>query len=54
VAVGVDTEGMVDLDVDDLVGEVFTATVEIQESPGYDPQNRIKRHKPLDEDQVIL
>ena len=54
VAVGVDTEGMVDLDIDDLVGEVFVANVEIQESPGYDPQNRIKRHKPLGEDQVIL
>ncbi len=54
VAVGVDTEGMVDLDADDLVGEVFVAKVEIQESPGYDPQNRIKQHKPLGEDQVIL
>lgn len=54
VAVGVDTEGMVDLDVDDLVGEVFAAKIEIQESPGYDPQNRIKQHKPLGEDQVIL
>lgn len=54
VAVGVDTEGMVDLDVDDLVGEVFVANIEIQESQGYDPQNRIKQHKPLDEDRVIL
>ena len=54
VAVGVDTEGMVDLDAEDLVGEVFVANIEIQQSPGYDPQNRIKRHKPLGEDQVIL
>lgn len=54
VAVGVDTEGMVDLDIDDLVGEVFVANIEIQESQGYDPQNRIKQHKPLDEDRVIL
>ena len=53
-AVGVDTEGMVDLDADDLVGEVFVANIEIQQSPGYDAQNRIKRHKPLGEDQVIL
>lgn len=54
VALGIDTEGQVDVSVDDLVGEMLIGNVVIQEQEGYDPSNKIKTHKPLGEDHVIL
>lgn len=54
VALGINTEGQVDVSVDDLVGEMLIGNVEIQEQEGYDPSNKIKTHKPLGEDHVIL
>lgn len=54
VALGIDADGTVSLDSQDLVGEMFIANVDIQEQEGYDPQNRIKTHKPLGDDHVIL
>lgn len=54
IALGIDTDGMVNVDIEDLVGEMLIGNVEIQEQKGYDPSNKIKRHKPLGEDHVIL
>ena len=54
IALGIDTEGQVDIDIDDLEGEMFIGNVEIQEQRGYEPSNKINTHKPLGDDHVIL
>ena len=54
IALGIDTEGQVDIDIDDLEGEMFIGNVEIQEQKGYEPSNKINTHKPLGDDHVIL
>lgn len=45
VALGEDVDGILEFDPSDLIGQTFLATVSIEESPGYDPANRIKKHK---------
>lgn len=45
VALGEDVSGMAEFSPDDFVGKKFLATVSIEESAGYDPTNRIKKHK---------
>lgn len=47
-ALGRDVSGMVSFHPEDLIGETFIANLMIQESPGYDPQNRIKKHKKVE------
>lgn len=54
IALGIDAEGQVDISIDDLEGEMLIGNVEIQEQKGYDPSNKIKTHKPLGDDHVVL
>lgn len=43
-----DVDGTVEFDPQDLVGRIFTGAITVEESEGYDPQNRIKTHKKVD------
>src|SRR5699024_7823007 len=54
VAIGKDVDGMVEFDPQDIVGEMFIGNITIEESEGYDPQNRIKTHKKLADDEIVL
>lgn len=44
-AIGFDTDGLVDFDPEDLVGQTILANVIVEQNDGYDPQNKIKAHK---------
>ena len=54
IAIGKDVDGIIEFDPQDLVGEMFIGNITVEESDGYDPQNRIKKHKKLADDEIVL
>lgn len=54
IAIGKGVDGVVEFDPQELVGEVFIGNITIEENEGYDPQNRIKTHKKLPDNEIIL
>lgn len=54
IALGKDVDGAVTFDPQELVGEIFIGNVIIEESEGYEPQNKIKKHKKIDSNKIVL
>lgn len=54
IALGKDVDGVVAFDPQELVGEIFIGNVIIEESEGYEPRNRIKKHKKIDSNKIVL
>ena len=54
IALGKDVDGVVAFDPQELVGEIFIGNITIEESEGYEPQNRIKKHKKIDSNKIVL
>lgn len=54
IALGKDVDGVVAFDPQELVGEIFIGNITIEESEGYEPQNKIKKHKKIDSNKIVL
>lgn len=54
IALGKDVDGVVAFNPQELVGEIFIGNVIIEESEGYEPQNKIKKHKKIDSNKIVL
>lgn len=54
IALGKDVDGVVSFDPQELVGEIFIGNVIIEESEGYEPRNRLKKHKKIDSNKIVL